>query len=108
MKIIHNRLLPPRRYDAINILGIVFCRRGTTPGAALIRHERIHTRQMWEMLVVGFYVWYLAEWLVRLCMPGRAYSQLAMEREAYQHMHDPDYLRHRKPYAWVKYLRKHT
>jgi hypothetical protein len=28
-----------------------------------VRHESIHAQQMWEMLVIGFYLWYLAEWL---------------------------------------------
>jgi len=61
---------------------------------------------MWELLVVGFYLWYLVEWMIRLPMKGRAYSNISMEREAYDHMDDPNYLLTRKPYAWIKYLRK--
>ena len=59
MRIIRNHLLPPKNYDAINILGLLFCRRGTTLTAALLRHERIHTAQMLEMGIVGFYLWYV-------------------------------------------------
>ncbi len=105
MKIIHNRIIPFKKYDAINLFGILFCRKGVTVTADLILHERIHTRQMWELLVVGFYLWYIAEWLIRLPMKGRAYSNISMEREAYDNMDDPNYLLHRKPYAWVRYLR---
>lgn len=105
MRIIRNHLLPPKNYDAINILGLLFCRKGTTLTAALLRHERIHTAQMLEMGIVGFYLWYVAEWLVRLPMKGRAYTNISLEREAYAHMGDESYLRHRPRYAWWKYLR---
>ena len=104
MRIIRNRMLPPRRYDAINILGLLFCRPTTQITAELVRHEQIHTRQMIEMLFVGFYLWYLVEWLVRLPLPGNAYRMLSLEREAYDHMDEPDYLRQRRPYAWTAYL----
>ncbi|PTL33560.1 hypothetical protein C7120_02815 [Prevotella sp. oral taxon 376] len=107
MKIIHNPLLPPRRYDAVNILGLLLCRKGTTLTADLIQHERIHTAQMREMGFVGFYLWYLLEWLVRLPMKGRAYTNISLEREAYEHMNDPDYLLRRRHYAWWKHLKRH-
>ena len=104
VKIIHNRLLPFRRFDAINICGLLFCRKGVSITTELIKHERIHTAQMLEMLVVGFYLWYITEWLIRLPMRGRAYSNISFEREAYEHMHDPNYLLTRRPFAWWKYL----
>ncbi|MFC2766933.1 MAG: hypothetical protein ACFN27_06260 [Prevotella sp.] len=106
MKIIHNPLLPPRRYDAINLLGLLLCRKGTTITADLLQHERIHTAQMVEMAFVGFYLWYLLEWLVRLPMKGRAYANISLEREAYVHMGDPNYLTRRRHYAWWKYLKR--
>lgn len=104
MKIIHNRLIPFRKYDAINICGLLFCRKGVTITADLIQHERIHTAQMLELFVVGFYLWYVVEWLVRLPLPGRAYTHIAFEREAYEHMQDPNYLLYRRRFAWMKYL----
>ena len=106
MKTIHNPLLPPRRYDAINLLGLLLCRKGTTITADLLQHERIHTAQMVEMAFVGFYLWYLLEWLVRLPMKGRAYANISLEREAYAHMGDPGYLTRRRHYAWWKYLKR--
>lgn len=105
MIIIHNRLIPFKKYEAINLFGILFCRKHARITPEVILHERIHTRQMWELLIVGFYLWYVVEWLVRLPMKGRAYSNISMEREAYANMHDANYLRHRKPYAWMRYLR---
>lgn len=106
MKIIRNRLLPPRRYDAINIAGLLFCRRSTKITQELVRHEQIHTRQMIEMLFVGFYLWYLIEWLIRIPMKGNAYRHISFEQEAYDHMDEKHYLEHRRPYAWLKYIHR--
>jgi len=106
MKIIHNPFIPFKKYDAINIFGILFCRKGTTITTDLIQHERIHTAQMFEMLIVFFYIWYIIEWIIRLPMHGRAYSNISLEREAYLHMDDPNYLLHRKRFAWIKYLKR--
>ncbi len=102
MLIIHNTLLPLKRFDAMNLFGVLLCRKGAVITDDLIRHERIHTMQMIETLFIGFYLWYLVEWLLRLPLRGNAYSNLLFEREAYGHMHDPDYLRSRRPYAWLR------
>ncbi len=106
MKIIHNRLIPFRKYDAINICGLLFCRKGVTITTDLIQHERIHTAQMLELFIVGFYLWYFVEWLIRLPLHGRAYLNISFEREAYEHMYDPNYLLTRRRFAWMNYLRK--
>ena len=106
MKIIRNKFIPFRRFEAINLFGVLFCHPDSKITPQLINHERIHTAQMLEMLVVGFYLWYTVEWLVRLLMRGNAYLNISFEREAYKHEDEPDYLEHRKHYAWVKYLKK--
>lgn len=104
MWVLRNRWLAPRHHDAINILGMLICRPTLRLTPELINHERIHTRQMLEMLILPYYIWYATEWLIRLPMKGRAYELLSFEREAYSHMHDLTYLQHRKPFAWRKYL----
>lgn len=105
MKIIRTKYLPPKNYDAINILGVLFAHPGVELTKELINHERIHTRQMLEMLILPFYLWYLIEWLIRLPMAGNAYMNLSFEREAYQNMNDLDYLSHRRLFAWMQYLK---
>ena len=104
MIIIRNRFLPFKGFEAMNFMGIIVCRTETRLTPDLILHERIHTRQMQETLFVGFYLWYVIEWLARLMMRGRAYSNIAFEREAYAHMHETDYLQLRKAFAWWAYL----
>ena len=116
MLIIRNRILPIAGFWAINLMGVVFVRREIKVGEevsqrewiTLLRHERIHTRQMWELLIVGFYAWYVLEWLVRWAMYRNArwaYFNISFEREAYAHQSHRLYHRHRKPYAFLKYLK---
>ncbi|MDR3133036.1 MAG: hypothetical protein LBU42_03310 [Prevotellaceae bacterium] len=104
MKIIQNKWLPPRGYSAIMLLGFLFTRDQSKVSAETIRHESIHARQMWELLVVGFYLWYIIEWLVRLCKKGNAYRNISFEREAYANEHDATYLHRRKPFAFLQFL----
>ncbi len=97
-------MIPPKRFEALNLFGVLFCRRHANLSKALLQHERIHSAQMREMLFVGFYLWYAAEWLFRLTQKGNAYEHISLEREAYAHMHTPGYLQQRRPYAWTVFL----
>lgn len=67
-------------------------------------HEAIHSAQMKEMLFIGFYLWYLVEWIIRLFGKGNAYKNLCFEKEAYDNDADFYYPDKRKPYAWLDYL----
>lgn len=104
MKVIYNNLIPLRGFMAINLFGVIFVRRGYTLDRTVINHESIHTAQMREMLYVFFYLWYVAEWLLRLLGNGNAYENISFEREAYSNQADKDYLKCRKHYAWWRYL----
>ncbi len=105
MKIVRTRHIPFGHFTAINLLGVLFVHPGVYLSQELINHERIHTRQMLELAVLPFYVLYVVEWLVRLPMRGNAYRNISFEREAYSHQHQPDYLKHRRHYAWRHYLK---
>ena len=71
----------------------------------IIRHESIHIKQQIEMLVIPFYVFYTLEWFIKLFIFGtKAYQNLSFEREAKTNEGNPDYLKTRKFWAWVKYL----
>ena len=126
--LIHNRFLPFGPFLAINLFGIIFVRKGRAFAPVDLNHERIHTRQMRELLYVPFYLIYIAEWLVRLAqtfLPAReagtsapanhparreasrllrAYHRISFEREAYTHQSEPSYLSNRAPWAWRHYL----
>lgn len=72
----------------------------------LINHERIHLRQQIELLVIPFYILYLANYLINLIKyrnHTRAYFNIAFEKEAYAHDQNLNYLKNRKFFAWIKY-----
>ena len=107
MIIIRNNLIPFRGYSAVTIWPFIFVRRSAWYSNDTDRHERIHGRQQLEMLLLLFYLWYGVEYLVRLCITrsrSRAYRSVSFEQEAYAHECDQDYLKHRRLYAWLKYL----
>ena len=62
MKIIYNNLIPFKGYKATNLFGIIFARKPLTE--IDINHEAIHTAQMKELFYIGFYIWYLIEYLI--------------------------------------------
>lgn len=104
MRIFFTRLIPVRKLAAVNLFGILLAPKGGSVTQTILIHEAIHTRQMKEMFYVFFYLWYFAEWLIRLFGKGSAYRRISFEREAYRHEHDKQYLKNRKPYDWVRYL----
>ncbi len=73
----------------------------------LLNHERIHLRQQLELLIIPFYVWYLAEyvWHRRRGMSHvDSYLRISFEQEAYANEHRLGYLRQRHSFAFRKYL----
>lgn len=110
MKIIYNKYLPVKGFTAINICGVVFARNEYKPVIERTkRHEAIHTRQIIELLVVFFYLWYGIKWIVRLIQyrsKKEAYRNISFEREAYSNDQDETYLKKRKRYMFVRYLKE--
>jgi hypothetical protein len=62
----------------------------------LINHELIHYQQAKELFVIGFYLWYLWEWI------RHGYKKNMFEIEAYTHEKDLNYLKTRKKYAFFR------
>ena len=72
----------------------------------LINHESIHWIQQMEMYMIPGYIWYFAEWLLRIPINKvKAFNSISFEREAYDNESNLNYLSTRKPYAWRKYLK---
>lgn len=66
----------------------------------LINHEKIHLRQQLELLVIPFYIWYL----IALYRVG--YMNISFEREAYDNDNNLSYLKERKLFSFIKYIKK--
>lgn len=110
MKILYNKYFPPKDFAAINLLGVIIVRKDYgVLSKEEMNHEIIHTRQMLEMLIILFYLFYILEWLIRLVQYRnriRAYENISFEREAYANMYNLSYLRKRKLFAFVRYYKK--
>lgn len=103
-KVIYNNIIPFKGFKAINICGLIFVRKDCTPMSATdINHEEIHTAQMKDYWYIGFYIIYLAQWLINLFIYGNvnnaAYYNITFEKEAYVNQYNLDYLKTRKKYS---------
>lgn len=103
MKIIRNNFIPFPGYKAMNICGILFVRGDVKIDEVTLNHESIHTAQWKELWYIGFLLWYVIEWMVRL-KKGDAYRNIRFEREAYDNENDLEYLKTRERFAFIKYL----
>lgn len=105
--IIYNDIIPFKGYKILNVCGLLFVHKGTEVTATDLRHEAIHTRQCYEMLIIGFYLWYLFQWLFLLIYfhgdNHLAYRNICFEREAYMNEDNLDYLQNRKMFNWLNY-----
>lgn len=75
----------------------------------LVNHELIHFKQQLELLILPFYVLYLANYLLNLIRyqkHHRAYFNICFEREAYSNEQNLGYLAVRKPFSWFRFFRK--
>lgn len=97
--VIVNNIIPFKGYKAINLFGIIFAREKLNE--IDINHERIHTRQMIELLFIFFYIWYGLEYIIRLFTNIDPYRNILFEQEAYKHENDLDYLNRRSHYSWL-------
>ena len=104
MKIIYNSIIPFKGFSSINLFGVIFARNGENITQRTISHEAIHTEQMKELGYVLFYIWYLAEWVIRLFLGGNAYRNISFEREAYDNDTDVEYLSRRGRYSFLKHV----
>lgn len=100
------KYLVPKGYTAITIYPFVVLKhKRQKDDMILINHEKIHLRQQLELLVIGFYLWYFVEFLLRLIKFKnwyRAYLNISFEREAYKNENDLNYLKSRSFWSFFK------
>lgn len=74
----------------------------------LINHEKIHLKQQLELLWIFFFIWYFFEYLIRFIHyknHQKAYKNISFEKEAYINEGDFHYLKNRKYFNFIKYLK---
>jgi hypothetical protein len=73
-----------------------------------INHEHIHLRQQIELLVIPFYLFYLLNYFInRIYYKSHytAYLNICFEREAHNNEGDLNYLKKRRFWEWLKYVK---
>ena len=86
------------------------CEKGAKFDTYDYNHEHIHLKQMQEMLWVFYYLWYAIEYLIirffaKWNKQSERYHDVSFEEEAHNNDHDLEYIRTRKHYSWVKYVK---
>ena len=108
MKIIKTNNFPFGRYTTINICGIIFTKRDKLNNTT-ITHEAIHSKQIFELLIIFFYLWYVIEFIIRYISNGlkwhEAYRAICFEKEAYVNQDNLMYINKRKRYSFLNYLK---
>ncbi|ODS82868.1 MAG: hypothetical protein ABS46_07720 [Cytophagaceae bacterium SCN 52-12] len=97
---------PVLHVEGMALFPFILVRSGKT-NKILLNHEQIHLRQQLELGILPFYIFYLAEYFIRLALyrnHAKAYLNISFEREAYRHQHNLLYLKERKWFAFLKYL----
>jgi hypothetical protein len=96
-------------FQGITIFPFIFIRyKHLKRNKILINHERIHLRQQIEMLWIFFFVFYIAEYIYNLIKYKNAhiaYSKISFEKEAYANELNLYYLKKRKFWAFIKYIK---
>ncbi len=92
----------------IALYPVIFIKKGLDPKRfdVLLNHEKIHLKQQIELLIVPFYLIYLAHYLVLLIRyknHNKAYRNIIFEKEAFQNENDFDYLKKRKFWSFFKF-----
>ena len=131
MKKIVNNIIPFEGFVSTTIWPFVFVRKSEEKkyDSVADNHENIHGEQQKEMLATGalmggalmiltgslwwllllpaFFWWYLIEYALRSMFgTGNAYRNISFEREAYANEKDFDYIRNRRPFAWLGYMKR--
>lgn len=104
-----SKYLVPKGYLGVTLFPFVFLKSFDLKKAkTLINHENIHLKQQLELLIVPFYIVYSLEFALRYIQFKnwkKAYRNISFEREAFCNEHDKHYLKTRKFWQFLKYIR---
>lgn len=106
-----SKFLVPIGYTGMTIFPFIFLKfERLKADLVLINHEQIHLKQQMELLILPFFIIYFLEFLIRLIQYkslNLAYRNISFEREAYNNESHMDYLKNKKFWSFLKYIRSH-
>lgn len=109
MILIINKYILKKGFLGVSIWPFVILKEKTlSADPVFMNHEKIHLRQQIELLIIPFYIWYLAEFILKYIFYRNAYlayRNISFEREAYQNEADLFYLKKRRFWKSFSFLR---
>lgn len=137
MIVIKNKYIPLGNYVLMNVFGIILFSKGDYLNPINLNHEKIHSRQILECAIVAslivlafvlifniscwwfiaslssFYIWYGLEYLIIRIFGNKdtqsdRYHEVSFEEEAHNNDTNLNYLKTRKPFNWIKYIKINT
>lgn len=90
---------------AVTLFPFILVRSELMSDEVLINHEQIHIEQYKELLFLGFFLIYAYDFIKSILSGNSwetAYNDIRLEKEAYAHESDLDYLESRRRYNWFK------
>lgn len=137
MIVIKNKYIPFGNYVLMNVFGIILFSKEDYLNPINLNHEKIHSRQILECAIVAslivlalvlifniscwwfiaslssFYIWYGLEYLIIRIFGNKdtqsdRYHEVSFEEEAHNNDTNLNYLKTRKPFNWIKYIKINT
>lgn len=109
MFVIVAKYLIPRGFSGITLFPFILLKeKNYKNDTKMIQHEKIHIKQQFEMLIFLFFLWYVIEFFIRLIQFKKrnlAYRNISFEREAYANESNEGFLRNRKIWNFINYLK---
>lgn len=109
MFVIVTKYLIPKGYRGLTLFPFVIIRDFLDKeNKVLLNHEKIHIRQQLELLILPFFLIYFLEYLFRWVQfkdRNKAYRNISFEREAYVNEQNLDYLKYRKTWNFLRYIK---
>ena len=109
MFLIVAKYLIPKGYSGLTVFPFVFVKHSIDKANSFfVNHEKIHLRQQLELLILPFFIWYGLEYVFRFFQYKNtylAYKNICFEREAYDNESNLNYLKNRKFFKFIDYLK---
>ena len=105
--VLEQKILPPKSYDAMNLLGFLWVRSIEDLSDNILRHEAIHTLQLRELWYLPYYIWYGLEFVIRLLKYrnwDKAYRNICFEQEAYANSKNLNFRTEKEKFSFLKYM----
>ena len=107
--ILITKFLIPKKFIGLTVWPFILLKnKELRANKVLINHETIHLKQQLELLIIPFFIWYVLEYFFRLIQYRNsftAYQHISFEREAYANERNIDYLKSRKMYSFLNYIK---